>query len=260
MRWPGRLVLGLVWAAALWPFAMWWLQRSDPELAVRCVQIAARVSRDLAIGTGGLGVLLLLAFPPARAAVRLLGERARLQFASDRGPLLKALGELQHFESAARHHEVGRLALSAGELRLALPHLLRAVELDPQIASAQFQLGRCLLRIGDLPRALAAFAAAEVLDPGHAFGDALLHQGRVHFLLGDARGARQVLEAHAQRHGGGSRSHVWLAEARDATGDREGGTAALRAAAAPPSQRTSAEEQWFRAVARVRLWRRGGAR
>ena len=34
---------------------------------------------------------------------------------------------------------------------------------------------------------------------------------------------------------------------------------ALRQAAAPPRQRLTAEENWFRARARVRLWGKGGA-
>jgi hypothetical protein len=102
-----------------------------------------------------------------------------------------------------------------------------------------------------------AFLRAETLDPGHAFGDALLHHGRALHELGDAR-ALEVLRAHQQRHGGGPRSHLWLADALLRAGERDAGLAALREAAAPPRTRLTAEENWFRALARVRLWGKGG--
>ena len=106
-------------------------------------------------------------------------------------------------------------------------------------------------------RAAAAFHAAEQLDPGHAFGDALLHLGRCLHQLGDAT-ALATLRAHQQRHGGGPRSHVWFADALLRAGDHTAGVTALREAAAPPKQRLTAEENWFRAIARVRLWGKRG--
>ncbi|MCA8952648.1 MAG: hypothetical protein KDE27_24260, partial [Planctomycetes bacterium] len=199
-------------------------------------------------------------FPPFPAWIRLMLERLRLNFASDRGPLLKALAELQHFESAARHLEIGRLALLRSELQLAAQHLARAVELDGSIAGSHHQLGLLLLRIGQVPRAAAEFQRAEQLDPGHAFGDALLNLGKCALLLGDNAGAARVLEEHERRHGGSRKSHYWLGKAKHATGDLPGASAAMSYAAAPPDkQRLTAEENWFRALARVWLWR-GGAK
>ncbi|HEU4417328.1 MAG TPA: hypothetical protein VFT55_00240, partial [Planctomycetota bacterium] len=114
-----------------------------------------------------------------------------------------------------------------------------------------------LFRIGHLAAAEKAFANAETFDPGHAFGDAALHRGRCLHLLGDHAGAVRVLQQHAAQHGGNRRSQFWLAEALQASGDREGSIAALHAAAAAKTTPLTAEENWFRARARVALWRHG---
>lgn len=256
--WTTVTALALVWTAAAVPVVSWLVHQGDPELAVRG---ALRLRSVLAHGCLGLTVLaavLLVFYPPFPAWLRLAWHRVRLAVTSDRGPLLRALSELRHFESAQRHLEIGRLALQLGDLSLAGPHLQRAVALDASLPGAHYQFGRLLLRLGELPLAIEAFTRAESLDPGHAFGDALLHAGRCLYLVGDSQRAADVLRVHSQRHGGGRRSGYWLAEALLAAGDRDGAAAAFATTAAPSPQPLTAEENWFRARARVRLWRRGG--
>jgi tetratricopeptide (TPR) repeat protein len=250
--------LCLVWLAAAVPVALWLVHRSDPELAVRAAQVGDSWLRSGLLGVGAAAFVASLCYPPLPAGLRLLLHRARLALASDRGPLLRAVSELRHFESAQKHLEVGRLALQLGDLKLAGPHLLRAVEIDRNLSAAHYQFARLLFRIGQLAAAEKAFANTEVLEPGHAFGDALLHRARCLDLLGDHEGAVRVLRKHAEQHGGNRRSQYWLAEALQASGDREGSIAALRAAAAPETTPLTAEENWFRARARVALWRPGG--
>ena len=253
-----RLVpLAIVWLAAAWPVVLYAVHCQDPEAAVRLAQIAWLGVARTFLGGGALLVVALVVFPPAPAWLRLTGNRMLRSLTTDSAPLRRALADLQHFESAARHLDAGRLALQSGKIETAAPHLLRAVELDPTLPGAQHQLGLLLFRLHGLPAAFAAFRTAERLDPGHAFGEALLHAGRCAFLLGDVAGAVQLLQQHQRTHGGGRRSHCWLADALAANGDAEGARAALGYAAAPVTQRLTAEENWFRALARVRLWRRG---
>ncbi|HEU4418989.1 MAG TPA: hypothetical protein VFT55_08620 [Planctomycetota bacterium] len=255
--WPALLPLCLVWTAAAVPVVLWLVHRSDPELAVRVAHVGGTWLGNGLLGLGVCAFAASLCYPPLPAGLRLLLHRARLAFASDRGPLMRAVAELRHFESAQKHLEVGRLALLLGDLNLAGPHLLRAVELDRNLSAAHYQFARLLFRIGQLAAAEKAFANAETFDPGHAFGDALLHRGRCLDLLGDHAGAVRVLQQHAAQHGGNRRSQFWLAEAMQASGDREGCVAALHAAAAAKTTPLTAEENWFRARARVALWRHG---
>lgn len=251
-----QLPLGIVWLCALWPVALWLVHCSDPELAVAL----AHGTRDVLWGAawwllGGALVLCAL-FPPAPAWLRRSWSRAWTSVAMDQTPLHKARSELQHFETAARHAELGRLLRLRRQNTLATQHLARAVELDPGIASAWHQLGLVLFSQHQWQHAANAFHRAEQLDPGHAFGDALLHIGRSLYELGSAE-ALPVLRAHEQRHGGGPRSQLWLADALARAGEHAAAVAALRQAAAPPARRLTAEENWFRALARVRLWGKG---
>jgi tetratricopeptide (TPR) repeat protein len=249
--------LAIIWLCALWPVALWLVHRADPVLAVR---IARDTSHALTVALASvlaIAVVLGLFFPPAPAWVRRSCSRVWRSLTMDSLPLLKAQSELQHFETAARHAEIGRMLRLRRRNEQAVFHFVRAVELDAGIASAWHQLGLILFSQRDWPRAANAFLRAETLDPGHAFGDALLHHGRALHELGDAH-ALDVLREHQRRHGGGPRSHLWLADALLRAGERDAAIAALRVAAAPPSQRLSADENWFRALARVRLWGKGG--
>jgi tetratricopeptide (TPR) repeat protein len=253
------LPLAIVWFAAAWPLVLWLLNLQDPELAVRTSLEARRVATQVLLGTGvGLAVLCLL-YPPAPAGIRLLWSRTMLTLTSDRAPLTRALAELKHFESAARHLEVGRLALLRNQLALAEVHLVRALELDGSIAGAHHQMGLLRFRRRQWREATVAFLSALQLDPDHAFGDSLLHAGRGAFLLGDTDAATRMLRDHERRHGGSRKSHFWLADALKASGEHTAARTALRYAAEPSKQRLTAEENWYRARARVRLWGRGGS-
>lgn len=254
LRW---LPLAIVWLCALWPVALWLVSRSDPVLAVRIAQGTTRALVLAALWLLAIGAVLGLFFPPAPAWVRRAGSRAWQSLTADSTPLLKAQSELQHLETAARHAEIGRLLRLRRQNAQAFAHFARAAELDPGIASVWHQLGLVLFSQHEWLAAANAFLRAEALDAGHAFGDALLHHGRALHELGDNR-ALDVLRLHQQRHGGGPRSHLWLADALLRAGERDAALAALRTAAAPPQQRLTAEENWFRALARVRLWGKGG--
>lgn len=252
------LPLLCIWAAAAWPFVLWLVHQGDPEAAVALAQGLAHLAMQTAWSSLLVGALLLLMFPPAPAFVRRAGARIWMRMTFDQGPLLRALGELQHFENGPRHAEVGRLLRLRGDFAAALPHLRTAVELDPSVPGSWHQFGLALFRLRAFPEAAAAFANAEHLDAGHAFGDSVLYLGRALHEIHDPR-ALPTLQLHRQRHGGGPRSLLWLAEALARAGQHAEARAMLRLAAAPPTVALSAEENWFRALARVRLWGKGGA-
>jgi tetratricopeptide (TPR) repeat protein len=250
--------LALVWLVAAWPFVLWLVHWSDPERAVGIAQRTAAIAELAGWTVLGATVLACLVFPPAPAWLRRTWVRTWTNLSTDLTPLRRARAELQHFETASRHAEIGRLLRLRRQHDEAAAHLQRAVELDDGIATAWHQLGLVLFAQAEWERAAVAFRRAERLDPGHAFGDALLHLGRALHELRDPQ-ALATLREHQHRHGGGARSQLWLADALLRAGDRAGARAALQAAAATPRQRLSAEDNWFRALARVRLWRRGGA-
>lgn len=251
------LPLALASALAAWPLVLWLVHRQDPVQAVRLAQAVLYGAWTAAIWGAGLGVLVCLVFPPAPAWLRLVWHRSWRRLGTDAAPLRKARTELAAFESASRHLEIARLAFHRDQVALATVHVRRALELDGEIASAWHLLGAVEFAAADWAGAAAAFARAEVLDPGHAFGEALLLQGRAHFLLGEPAGL-ELLRRHERNHGGGARSHLWLAQALQRAGERPAALAALRIAAQKPRRAATAEERWFRALAQVQLWRHGG--
>lgn len=253
------LPLVVVWLLAVWPFVLWLAHRSDPVLAVHLADGAASALRTTAWWSAIGFVALCLLHPPLPAWLRLVGHRAWRRMSTPEAPLRQALAALAQFESAARHLDVARLAFQRQLPQASANHAARAIALDPSPASAWHLLGLSLVDLGKLDDALHAFEQAEARDPGHAFGEALLQQGRLLFLRGDPAGLA-LLQEHERRHGGGARSHLWLAEALDRAGDRVAATAALRTAAAKPNHAASLEERLFRARARARLRFRGGDR
>ena len=256
-RLGAALPLLVVWLLAAWPLVLYLVHTRDPVAAVELAQFAARWLTRLAVGAGLLLGLACLLYPPLPAWLRLVGHDTWRRLGTGEAPLRRALADLAHLETAQRRLEVARLAWHRGRAEDAAVHARRAIELDPQVASAWHLYGQALFAQNAIDGAAQSFAQAEQLDPGHAFGDALLLHGRCRFLLGEPSGL-ELLRQHERQHGGGARSHVWLAEALLRAGEREVAVAALRIAAQKPTRRTTAEEGLFRAQARVRLWRRGG--
>lgn len=253
-----HLPLAGVWLLAAWPVLLWLLQGSDPELAVAVAHRTAAILWSTLWWTLGGGLVACLLLPPVPAWLRWQGGRIWRGLSTDQAPLRRALAELRHFATGPRHAEVGRLARLRDQHALAKEHLARAVELEPEAPSNWYQLGLVQFADGQWAAAAESFRQAEERDPGHAFGDALLRRGRALHELGDAA-ALPLLVHHQRQHGGGPRSHLWLAEAHQCFGDRTAAIAALRTAAAPPTTKLSAEENWCRARARVRLWGKGGS-
>lgn len=250
-----QLPLALVWAAALWPATLWLVHAADPAAAVRLAHGAAATASATWPWLAGGAAAACIGYPPTAPYVRRALHRWRLGWSLDQLQLGKALADLEQLETADRRLALGRLLLAAHKPEQALPHLARAVELDDAVAGAWHQFGLALFLLHQWPAAARCFERAETLDPGHAFGDALLRFGRCLHELKDGR-ALMALETHARQHGGGPRSWLWLAEARARAGDRGGELAALAQAAAPPARKTTPDEALCRAIARTRRWTR----
>lgn len=256
-----HLGLGLLWTLAIVPVALWLLHLQSPTAAVATHLWVAQALRTSALaGAVTLAVGLLL-FPPLPAGLRLLLASTRKLATGDRSRLARAHADLQQLETAQRHLDYGRLAAQAGQPGVAVQHLRRAVELDAGAIAPRYEIGELLHDQRAYAQALPWLLDVVQRDPGHAFGEALLRLARVTFLCGDHRAALALLQQHERAHGGNRRSQYWLAQALDAVGDRTAARAVLTQAAAPPPprQRLTAEENWYRAWARVALWRHGGA-
>lgn len=262
VRMSFRLLLALaLWCLAASPVLLWILHLRDPPAAVR-VQHASLALLGSALWYLAVAALVLaILWPPFPAGVRHAFALARGNLQRDARPFQRAVADLRHFESAQRRLDAGRAALAAGDAKAAIPHLERAVEMDPQLLGAWHQLGTALLALGRTRPAIEALQRAIDEDPGIAFGDAMLQLGRAWMLVGDHESASRWLERHSRDHGGNRKSHYWLGRCRLALGDRDGAREAFRIAAAPPPQRPrlTSEEGLFRARARTALWRLGGS-
>lgn len=252
--------LRLAFAAVPWSLAFLVLAQValgfvDPVAAVATWQRGTAIAWWILVRLLVLVAVLLFLYPPFPASLRYGLARFRSRLQADRGKFLIAKGELRHVETAARHYEVGRAAMAIDSPREAAPHLVRALELEPSLHGARYQLAIAALRLAD-PRAAEVHLAYVVSkDEGHAFGDALLMLGRSRQLQLKHEAARADYERHERAHGGNCRSHFWLGQVRRALGDAAGAREAFEVAANPTAkQKRTAEENLFRARARVALW------
>lgn len=254
-RLPSLLPLAATWIAALLPVALYGIYHSNPEFAVvvalQMKQWSLRILM-LAIIATAIGVIF---YPPLPAWLRRLVDRTRTKWSADRAPLLRALSELKHFETAQKHFEVAKLAWIRCDYELTGVHIRRSVQLDPSLPAAQYLLGKFALSSDARTEALSAFTAAEHLDTGHAFGSAQLHKAHLQHLTGNLSGSLQTFASYFRKHGGSHRSNYWHAEALLDAGQNQAAAVAFQTAAADPKMRLNSEENWFRARARVRCWR-----
>ena len=250
--------LSALWLLALWPVVLWSTAQTSPLSAVHLAQGVGATAASVATWSLGILGVCLLVWPPFPAAIRLGVARVRAVLTADRGTMMRNLAELRHIETPARHWEIGRLALQIGEDRLAAVHLQRAHDLEPGHIGTLYAIAQLQLRLRQPQAARAVLTQVVEQDPGHAFGEAMLLLGRTTWELGEHAQGLAWLQRHQREHGGNRKSHCWLAEALLAAGDTAGARAAWQTAAAPSKQRHTAEENWYRAKAKVTLWRKGG--
>jgi tetratricopeptide (TPR) repeat protein len=252
-------LLLLLLAGGLWPFALAVVHQRSPLAAVDAVLALQSLAGSATVyGLVGAAVLAL-AWPPFLPSVRLQLRTLLLQLQQDQRALQRALVELRHIDTAQRRLAAGRLALALDRPQLAVEQLQAALQLEPSLPRARYQLGCALMALSRRAEAAVELRAAVAAEPDQAFGDAQLQLGLCLHQLGERDEAFAVLAAHAAAHGGSRKSHYWLAVAADAIGDRAAADAALQFASAPPQPGLpwTAEDAYWRSKARVRRWRRG---
>ncbi len=252
----------LLWLIALVPAGLFALQLNSPLEAVEISQGAEGVLwRGFQIGLAILVVAALL-YPPFLPSLRLGLRRVRNRLSVDQGPMYRALVELRHLDTAANHVVVARTMRNMGNLRGAVAHVLRAVELEPDGLAARFLYG-CLLREAGQPQAAAEQLARVVAaEADHAFGEAQVQLGLSQLQAGKESEALTTLEKHAADFGGSRKTFYWIARAHRALGRAEDARTALHRAAEPAGEdeRLTPEDIVYRARARVGLWITGGRR
>jgi predicted O-linked N-acetylglucosamine transferase (SPINDLY family) len=148
---------------------------------------------------------------------------------------------------AAKHFEEGTRLARAGRLQAAIERLRRAVELKPDHADAQFNLGSACRDLGDLHGALAAYRRAAELRPQSA--DPLLAAGAV---LNELRRPQEALEPLTRAlalNRSLAEAHHELGNAHTALGNWREALEHLRSALALDPQR--AEARWAAAMAQI---------
>ena len=262
MQVPARaLFAALLWGGAAFPVLLWAVSLASPLAAVRVAAGAEVTARYGCLAIAGLAVIALLFYPPFLPGLRLFLRSTRLRLGTDLGPLREAQERLRHLESAAEHLNAGRILFQNGKTMESMRHLRRAVELDGEHMGTRYWLGLALARAGDLRGAAEQLGRVVQQDPRHAFGGAMQELGVVLERGGGEAQAVQVLELHEREFGPNRRTAYHRALARGRLGDRQGASADLRAAAAPPASghAMTLEDELMRARARVALWRGGRA-
>ena len=122
--------------------------------------LPARSDRLSALGPAGAAVLV------TAAALCATGTLLRAADYRDAGRMWRSVADARPGWRA--EHNLGVLALAAGETAAALPHFERAAELGPSLPQPADGLGVALMRLGRTEQARAALHEALRRDPDHA--------------------------------------------------------------------------------------------
>ncbi|MHC5065074.1 MAG: tetratricopeptide repeat protein [Planctomycetota bacterium] len=248
-----------LWILAVIPPLILLIDASSPIRADQLAHLAATALIMLGWFCLGSGLFTVLTYPPLVPGLRLWLRRLRTRMSIDQGPILAARGRLKHLETADDHLLIALSTFDMGNLRAAMPHLLRAIELDGENLKARYYLARCYRHLGQIPLALDQLSFVVQREEGHAFGRAVLEFAvcleRVHQ---DAP-ALEALDRFEQIAGANRESSLLRARLLRSQERHDESLAVLRQAArAPePGKPFPLEESLARAKARFALWRGG---
>src|SRR3984885_10846757 len=120
-------------------------------------------------------------------------------------------------DSATALRQLGELELAAQDFAKAATHLKRSIGLRPDDAAAALEAGQALEKIGDYPAARAALEASLKFNAGQTNARLLL--GRVYLKLKDGRSAADQFEAALLADSDNLEGRLGLAEAQIMKGD-----------------------------------------
>ena len=252
------LAVGL-WTVALVVFGGYTLSLVAPIEVATAMRYAGEIVRFALLAALVTFIVAALVWPPFLPSLRLSWRRLKGRLSVDRGPMLEALADLEHFETAPKHLAVARTAHTLGDVRRALPHAVKAVELDPQLLSARYTLGVLLREIGQTPEAVRQLGFVIERDHDRTFPGALIERARALLSLRADGEALVMLERHRQNYGPQRTCSLLRGRALRGLGREDEAKAAFTEAAAPPPEgvNLSAEDALTRAQAKVARVRPG---
>lgn len=264
-RLAGALVL---WSLAGVSAAILWSSRSDPIGAHDLLQAALHYGGQAALVSAGLGLVLTIAWPTTLPWLRHRFSGFRRRAGVDQQPLTEAMSRLEHFDNAPDHLTAARVYVALGQFPQAVPHLVKAVELEPDNTLALYQLGRSISLAGDASNGQRYLAEAVRRDPEIGFGEALHDLAAAAWRAGDDATVERAGAEHERRFGPEPRVDLLRAKAAKRAGRRDEARRLARRAARPdvagqdPARATKAEPtdlRLARARAKVFGWRLGPA-
>ncbi len=262
-RLTGALVL---WSLVGVSAAILWSSRTDPIGAHDLLQAVLHYGGQAALLAAGLGLILTIAWPTTLPWLRHRFSRFRRRAGVDQQPLTEALARLAHFDNAPDHLTVARVYAALGQYAQAVPHLVKALELEPDNALAMYQLGRSISLAGDAPNGQRFLNEAVRRDPELGFGEALHDLTAAAWRNGDDEAVERAGSEHERRFGPEPRVDLLRAKAAKRAGRQdEARRLAVRAARpdAPGDETARAPKaeptdlRLARARAKVFRWRLG---
>ena len=142
---------------------------------------------------GGLFRVPLFGFFLSAAVVSALVARGG-QHLAQRRSFAREARDLGVVDTPQRRGKLGRLLVMKGRAREAVPHLLAALEHDPENVEWRYRLGTAYLQRGEAALAVDALREAVSRDERHAYGDALMQLGLAELAAGDGEAALAALE------------------------------------------------------------------
>lgn len=256
------LLVALLWCAALLPPALMAVSLWSPPAAVSVAWWGSRIAWNVLGWSAVAFAFAALVWPPFLPGLRVRARRLAGRMSTNKNQLRDALARLAHLETAQSHLEVARLAHQLGNARQALPHAVKAVEIDPELLSARFTLAQVLDEVGQRKEAIRQCRIVLRDDPDHAFGKAQQALGEMLLRDGQVEDAIAALTAHAKIHSANRSSAFSLASAYQRAGNKAEAARWFGEAARNPreGESLSAEDALVRARARGRLWGRGAPR
>jgi tetratricopeptide (TPR) repeat protein len=199
----------LVVIAALTLPALYLVHAFDPRLAAETAEVIVAVLRVATLGTGAVGVLLLVIYPPSWPLLRRFFalQRARLRF--DRLAMAELIQRVRQFPNATDLLKLGRMLADVGKYLEALHPINLALQADQAHLPARFALGTTLLRIGKAGEAAAHLSVVAAREPSHAYHEVQLRLAEALVRAGRPELAVSPLDQFERETGGSPESGYW---------------------------------------------------
>ena len=191
-------------------------QNKQAELQAELAKWKAKLSASTASAQSTASL------PDPKDKVEVQNLLVRSMLANDDGRSAEARGYLEKAvqvdpDSATAFRQLGEIELAAKDYPKAAAHLKRAIQLRPDDSAAAFEAGQALEKTGDYPGARDALESSLKLVPSQTVARLLL--GSVYLKLKDARNASDQFEALLLVDSDSTEGRLGLAQAQIMKGD-----------------------------------------